>query len=324
MPLLSGETLDNRVSQSGSLSGQELLRVAREIALGLVAAHSNGVIHRDIKPSNLWLEEPYGRIKILDFGLARMDEEDQALTVTGSFIGTPMYMSPEQADGLKLDERSELFSFGAVLYFAATGESPFRRSTLTATLHAIGYAEPAIPHTVNKVIPETFSGLIMWLLSKKADDRPSSAVEVLELVELIVADELSPSSDEPSIDISHTDEPSNDIEEDIEDQVHDPRYDEPLIDIDISSIISTDESLKLAHRAMTTVQDFINEVHYVISSEVAPGTYGRKWLLQDRDTRRVLGSRKRRGYAPKDDLRLLSDAAVFPGTRWEVLKLDLK
>jgi hypothetical protein len=110
----------------------------------------------------------------------------------------------------------------------------------------------------------------------------------------------------------------------IGDEVDDPRHDEPLIDIDLSSITLTEESLRIAHAAMTTVQDFINEVHYAIRSEVPSGTYGRKWLLQDRDTRRVLASRKRRGYAPKDDLRLLSDAGVYPGTRWEVLKLDLK
>jgi serine/threonine protein kinase len=199
MPLLSGETLDERVKRTGSLSGPELLRVAREIALGLVAAHSNGVIHRDIKPSNLWLEEPHGRIKILDFGLAQMDEESQALTVTGSFIGTPMYMSPEQADGLRLDDRSDLFSFGAVLYFAATGESPFRRSTLTATLHAIGYEEPAIPHTINEGIPETLSGYIMWLLSKSPEDRPSSMTGVLGHLDLIAVEGLPADSPEENL-----------------------------------------------------------------------------------------------------------------------------
>src|SRR5437588_10206644 len=116
MPLLAGESLEARLLREPVLPAAEVARLGREAAEGLAAAHAAGLIHRDVKPSNLWLEAPTGRVKVLDFGLARSTQDDARLTATGEPYGTPAYMSPEQARGEKLDHRSELVSLGGVRY----------------------------------------------------------------------------------------------------------------------------------------------------------------------------------------------------------------
>ncbi|HQR09456.1 MAG TPA: serine/threonine-protein kinase [Gemmatales bacterium] len=124
MELLTGFSLEQLVRQS-NLTMAQILRLAREISKGLAAAHAHNLIHRDIKPSNIWLEtlpDPKGsekkmyRVKILDFGLARLQEQKDGLTRHGVVLGTPLYMSPEQASGKKIDARSDLFSLGVLLY----------------------------------------------------------------------------------------------------------------------------------------------------------------------------------------------------------------
>src|SRR5262249_46849464 len=123
MPLLRGETLEDRVRREGRLPAPEVARIGREISLGLAAAHEQGLVHRDIKPSNLWLEgEPGalatgGRVKILDFGLARSFKTSTEVTTFGDVLGTPTYMAPEQMNG-QPGPSSDLFSLGCVLYRA--------------------------------------------------------------------------------------------------------------------------------------------------------------------------------------------------------------
>src|SRR5262249_37754850 len=121
MPLLLGETLAQRLRRQAILSPADVMRIGREIALGLDAAHRKGLIHRDIKPGNIWLESDGDRVKILDFGLARQVGTDTQITQEGVVVGTPAYMSPEQGRGLPLDGRSDLFSLGCVLYRMSTG-----------------------------------------------------------------------------------------------------------------------------------------------------------------------------------------------------------
>ena len=119
------------------------MRIGREIAEGLAAAHAQGLIHRDIKPANIWLEEGTGRVKILDFGLARSAEEAGRLTQDGTILGTPAYMAPEQATGGRdVDHRSDLFSLGCVLYRMVTGRPPFVASSNAVMLLAIARNDP--------------------------------------------------------------------------------------------------------------------------------------------------------------------------------------
>src|SRR5207244_9192711 len=105
----------------------EALAVGKQSAEGLAAAHAAGLVHRDIKPANLWLEAPRGRVKILDFGLARLVAgEFTVLTQDGTILGTPAFMAPEQARGEVVDRRCDLFSFGCVFYRMVTGRLPFQ------------------------------------------------------------------------------------------------------------------------------------------------------------------------------------------------------
>src|SRR5579871_2244545 len=188
MQLLKGESLHERLRREGSLPFAEVIRIGQEIARGLAAAHERGVIHRDIKPSNLWLHERPGgpagarrvQAKVLDFGLARSVAEDGQLTQSGSCLGTPAFMSPEQADGFALDARSDLFSLGCVLYAMTTGQQPFQGNTLTAVLRAVVDHHPRSPRELRPEIPPGLSDLIMQLLNKDREARPASAREVAE------------------------------------------------------------------------------------------------------------------------------------------------
>jgi eukaryotic-like serine/threonine-protein kinase len=123
MQFLQGYPLDEFLKKKGTPSLRNVIRIGRETALGLAAAHKHGLVHRDIKPANLWLEAPAGRVKVLDFGLAKPVGTDTELTRSGMVVGTPAYMSPEQAAGQKVDHRTDLFSLGAVLYRLCTGHT---------------------------------------------------------------------------------------------------------------------------------------------------------------------------------------------------------
>jgi serine/threonine protein kinase len=185
MELLSGESLETRLAHAGCPDLLTILRIGREIAGGLAAIHRQGLIHRDLKPANLWLEEPGERVKILDFGLARFVENDVTLTQTGVILGTPAFMSPEQARGETLDCRSDLFSFGSVLYTLCVGTSPFHAANTTAVLTALALKHPRPVHRLNAAIPEVLSDLVAQLLAKKRKDRPASAEAVLERLQQI-------------------------------------------------------------------------------------------------------------------------------------------
>ncbi len=140
MEYLRGETLETYLQRSGRLPVAELLRIGREAAEGLAAAHGHGVIHRDVKPANLWLEGNGRRVKVLDFGLARQMADQTNLTVAGMIVGTPAYMSPEQAKGESIDFRADLFGLGCVLYRMCTGDVPFRAKDTVGTLVALTMA----------------------------------------------------------------------------------------------------------------------------------------------------------------------------------------
>jgi len=185
MELLQGESLLDWLKRRPSRDLAAILRLAREITSALAVIHARGLIHRDVKPANIWLEAPQQRVKLLDFGLARRLEEDTHLTQTGVVVGTPTFMSPEQARGESVDARTDLFSLGAVLYCLCTGTEPFRGPNVTAVLTALAVDTPRPVQDLEPRIPEALSDLVMELLAKRPQERPPSAEAVLERLQHI-------------------------------------------------------------------------------------------------------------------------------------------
>src|SRR5581483_589742 len=185
MPLLKGETLSARLKREGKLPACEVARIGREAAQGLAAAHARRLIHRDVKPENLWLEATTGRVKILDFGLARTVDADVTVTGPGGILGTPCYMAPEQARGEELDVRCDLFSLGAVLYRTCTGTLPFPRTTSNDAGRALEFDQPPAPREVDPQIPAALSDLVMALLAKDRARRPASAQAISQVLQAI-------------------------------------------------------------------------------------------------------------------------------------------
>jgi hypothetical protein len=177
MKFLEGESLDDRLKREGQLLVHEVLRIGTEVAQGLAAAHEHGLIPRDIKPANVFLENS-GRVKIVDFGLARAASDDLHLTRTGTIVGTPADMSPEQARGLRVDHRSDLFSLGCLLYRLCAGRPRFLADDTPGMLTALSQDQPPPVKTFNAAVPDLLAGLISQLLAKLPEGRPQSAAAV--------------------------------------------------------------------------------------------------------------------------------------------------
>jgi hypothetical protein len=182
MEFIPGETLQQRLDRTGPLETAEAVQIGRQIAEGLAAAHSTGLIHRDIKPGNILLEPgEHQHVKITDFGLART-ADDASLSQSGMVAGTPLFMSPEQARGEPIDHRADLFSLGSVLYAMCTGRPPFRARSTLAVLKRVAEDTPRpIPELIPEV-PPWLCAIIARLHAKNPKDRFASAREVADLL----------------------------------------------------------------------------------------------------------------------------------------------
>jgi len=180
MDRLEGETLEDRLRKRGSLEWTEASTIAREIASALAAAHDAGLLHRDVKPANVFLaRDARGeRAVLLDFGLAKPidDALSSRITVTGAAVGTPLYMSPEQARGDALDVRTDVYGLAATLYEMVTGAPPFLEPTVARAYHRL-LSEPALPASqlAPRPLPAELDTLLGAALAKDPDARPSDA-----------------------------------------------------------------------------------------------------------------------------------------------------
>ncbi|CAN5275159.1 hypothetical protein BH11PLA2_BH11PLA2_31280 [soil metagenome] len=183
MEFVSGETLQQHIDRTGPLDLLEIQRFAKQIALGLQAAHDNGLIHRDIKPGNILIESgPEPKAKLTDFGLARA-ADDASLTHSGMICGTPMYMAPEQAEGKPVSPRSDLFSLGSVMYVMCSGRPPFRAESTLAVLRRVTENTPRPIQEIVEGVPDWLCSIIEKLHEKCPEDRYASAGKVVEALD---------------------------------------------------------------------------------------------------------------------------------------------
>ncbi|HBJ35770.1 MAG TPA: hypothetical protein DDZ51_13695 [Planctomycetaceae bacterium] len=181
MELIDGETVQDRIDHAGPLDVSDLMHFGRQLLAGLAAAHAVGIVHRDIKPSNILVEGAHSQVlKLTDFGLART-VDDAKLTQTGFTAGTPMYMSPEQAQGKAIDARSDLFSVASVLYAMATGRPPFRAPSTIAVLKRVADDPPRPIAEIVPEVPQWIQSIIRILHSKQPEGRFDSAQPAGEL-----------------------------------------------------------------------------------------------------------------------------------------------
>ncbi len=184
MELLDGSDLTPYVKKEKLLPVKELLKIISSVAEGLAFAHEKGIVHRDIKPANIMLLND-GTVKIADFGIARITTSSS--TQTGTVLGTPSYMSPEQVAGQKVDGRSDLFSLGVAMYELLSGQKPFTGDSIAALMYAIANKPPVLITQINPDIPQCCAYITHRLITKELAKRYQNAREVVEHVKICLA-----------------------------------------------------------------------------------------------------------------------------------------
>jgi len=188
MEYLEGVTLKELVRNRGALPLGVALSFAKQMCHGLDAAHAQGVVHRDIKPHNMLILPESGELKIMDFGIARPSQvagQEEGLTTAGTVMGTPDYMSPEQAQGRPADFRADIYSIGVVLFEALTGQLPFRGETVTQIIIAHIQQPPPRPRSINPRLPEGLEVAVLRCLQKDPDRRWQSVSELAKALSAV-------------------------------------------------------------------------------------------------------------------------------------------
>ncbi len=181
MEYVDGPTLDQMLSETKSLTAEQMFSIMGQTANALDYAHQKGIVHRDIKPANI-MTAADGTTKITDFGIAKITTSEQ-FTMTGSIVGTPHYMSPEQVQGQPVDGRSDQFSLAVIAYEMLTGEKPYTGEHLTTVVYKIVAEEPALPHRINPSLSAGIDAVLRKALSKKADGRYANCSEFAAALE---------------------------------------------------------------------------------------------------------------------------------------------
>jgi len=205
MPLIAGESLGGRLGREGRLSIDEAARILREAASALDAAHRSGTVHRDIKPDNILLEGPEARVVLTDFGIAKaLSMHSTALTGTGMFMGTPKYVSPEQAVGDDVDHRTDIYSLGVVAFHMIAGRLPFEARTAQALVAQHLTEEAPAVWALRPECPEQLAHVVQRCLAKDPGDRWGSAADLMAAVEgrsavpSVVVSDMTPQSGTPT------------------------------------------------------------------------------------------------------------------------------
>lgn len=178
MELMEGRELQNLLKSEQLLPIKETLNIMIQVATGLAYAHEHGIIHRDIKPSNIMVLKG-GLVKIADFGIARMDSW-RLNTTHGKLLGSPHYMSPEQVSSHPIDQRSDIFSVGTLLYRMLSGQVPFSGNNTHSITYKIVHEEPPKPSSLIQEIPDMLDSIVIKCLSKNPDDRYQNAIELAD------------------------------------------------------------------------------------------------------------------------------------------------
>ncbi len=179
--LLEGQEFGDYLDAVGRMPIGAAVRIVRQVCKALISAHDKGVVHRDIKPENVFLvgDSALPTAKVLDFGISRLEgQAGNTLTKTGMVMGTPSYMAPEQARGMRVDHRADIYATGAILYRALTGKMPFDRADSTATLAAVLTEEPERPRALVPSLPEDLEMVIQRAMARDPDNRYQSIAEL--------------------------------------------------------------------------------------------------------------------------------------------------
>jgi len=199
MEYISGKGLDYHIENDTFSSLNDKIRIIKQVAVGLDYAHKRDIVHRDVKPANIILTEDL-EPKLMDFGLARFT--DSSLTMSGTILGTPNYMAPEQVQGKKVDARSDFFALTVILYEMLTSEKPFAGDTITTVIYRVVNEDPILPCKLNPDLPPSVDQMIAKGLTKSRENRFQSGAEYIEALDSLLADSGKPltfSSGAPNI-----------------------------------------------------------------------------------------------------------------------------